>query len=87
MTTSPNQSPEPIQSSTESATNVVGPFYLAMNESGDNAYVKTKCNPCKDSTLHYMLMATPTHNENGPDLEQTRRLLTCTVCGNLSLKK
>lgn len=63
-------------------------------ESFDVGEVNVKCTPCDDVTKHEWMTVKPTPNEPIADADAflqeaqlIRRIIMCTNCGNLSLKK
>lgn len=54
--------------------------------------VSTKCTPCDSVQFHQVLKIMPLPTAENPvdpigAMEKARRLIVCTNCGNLSLKK
>lgn len=46
-----------------------------------------KCTPCETKTVHDWTMAVPTDVKGMPAMEQMRRVIMCTHCGTVSVKK
>lgn len=71
-------------------TEVNKPHYMLQVEGPPNT-TKTKCTPCGIPTDHEWLRVVPMNTEVVLDalaeIELHRRLIMCTACGNMSLKK
>lgn len=78
------------QSDTESAENVMWFIHPERLMSGDPVSVSVKCTECKKITNQSFIKLHPTSVEPVEPqefMEHTRRLLCCSVCGTLTLKK
>lgn len=86
-TMSHESSPEPTPSETSS---VNGATYLLAQRPEESGSVKITCTNCKVNCEGHWQMLRPMPIKLDPDIEfahLTKRLLFCTNCGNLSLKK